>query len=241
MIQSLIKASAQALGIELSASQAEQFSAYHELLLEGNQRMNLTRIRVDEPKEAVDRHYIDSIAPLAQPGLLRGCKHIVDVGAGAGFPGVPLAIMLPGTHVVMLDALKKRVGFLNEVIEKLGLNAEAVHVRAEDAGHDPALRERFDAAVARAVAALPQLLELSLPLVRVGGVFVAYKGPTLAEELRDSASTIRALGGGKTRVYDACVPDRVDWEHKLCAVEKTKGTPKGYPRKPAEIEKKPIE
>lgn len=240
MIKLAIKAGAQAMGIELSAAQAEQFDAYHALLLEGNARMNLTRIRVDEPREAVDRHYLDSIAPLAEAGLLRGCRNLVDVGAGAGLPGVPLSILLPGTRVVMLDALRKRVAFLSDVIERLGLNAEAVHLRAEDAGRDAAYRERFDAAVARAVAGLPKLLELALPLVAVGGVFVAYKGPTLDDELRDSAAAIRALGGGKSRVLDAAIPGRADWSHKLCAVKKADRTPRQYPRKPAEIEARPI-
>ena len=240
MIKGLMIQGAKAMGIAMTEAQAEQFAAYHALLIEGNKRMNLTRIPVDDPQETVARNYLDSIAPLVQGDLLTGAKSLIDVGAGAGFPGIPLAILCPHIHVTLLDALKKRVGFLNDVIAQLGLNAIAIHMRAEDAGHDPAHRERYDIATARAVAALPVLSEYCLPMIRIGGTFIAYKGPTLQDELEASSRALRALGGGRTRIFDVVIPDRPDWSHKLLFVDKAARTMNVYPRKPAEIEKRPL-
>ena len=236
-----ILAKAEQMGIHMTADQAQQFLRYHELLVEGNKRMNLTRIGMDDPVEGIDRNYLDSIAPLSfADSPLHGARTAVDVGAGAGFPGIPLSIMLPDCEITMMDALKKRVGFLNEVIEALGLNARAVHSRAEDAGHDINHRERYDIALARAVAALPVLLEYCLPMVRAGGALIAYKGPTLAAELAQSQSAIKLLGGDGARVLDVSMPMHDDWAHKLCIIEKVQSTPAKYPRKPAEIDKKPL-
>lgn len=228
-----------ALKIEMTPAQAEKFARYHELLAEANQKMNLTRIPMDDPEEAIDRHYLDSIAPLSVPGLVGGVDRLIDVGSGAGLPGIPLAIMRPDIRVVLLDSLQKRVKFLNEVIQALGLNAEAVHARAEDAAHLPEYRERFELVTARAVASLPQLLELTLPFVRVGGHLIAYKGPSLPEELEGAKHAMSHLGGGNEKVHPIEIPGR-DWNHQLLEIQKRRPSPKPYPRKPAEITRKPL-
>ena len=163
-MRELLKARLRVAGVAAEAEQVEKLAAFHELLTGANARMNLTRVSAD-PAEAIDRNYLDSLAPLPH---LSGAKTCVDVGSGAGFPGVPLSIFLPDTHFVLMDSLLKRVEFLRGVIEELSLNAEAVCLRAEEAGRGD-MRERFDAATARAVAPLNVLCELLLPLVRVGG------------------------------------------------------------------------
>ena len=177
MLEKMLIASAAQMGISLSDAQAEQFARYHEMLTEANARFNLTRVP-DDLREAADRNYLDCMAPVAA-GALEGVQTLIDVGSGAGFPGIPLSILMPGTHVVLLDALDKRVKFLQSVADALHLNAEAVHLRCEDAARSPALRERFDCAVARAVAPMNVLAEYLLPFVRVGGRLLALKGPSL--------------------------------------------------------------
>ena len=157
-MRELLKARLKAAGVAAEAEQAEKLAAFHSLLTGANARMNLTRVSAD-PAEAIDRNYLDSLAPLPH---LSGAKTCVDVGSGAGFPGVPLAIFLPDTHFVLMDSLLKRVEFLRGVIKELSLNAEAVCLRAEEAGRGD-MRERFDAATARAVAPLNVLCELLLP------------------------------------------------------------------------------
>ena len=228
---------AREMGIAVSEAQAAQFARFHEMLVETNKVMNLTRVP-DDPREAVDRNYLDSLAPLAA-GLPTGVRTLADVGAGAGFPGIPLAILLPEVHVVLIDALGKRVKFLQDVIEALGLNAEAVHARAEDAGRQPELRERFDVVTARAVAALNVLAELALPLVRVGGEMIAYKGPGAAQEASEAEKAIAMLGGQLLREQTVVIPGR-DWDHRLLYIQKRVPTPKKYPRRPGEPGKNPL-
>lgn len=226
------------MGRALSEKQAEQICAYHALLIETNKTMNLTRVP-DTMAEAADRNYLDSLSPWLTTNWLDGAQNLLDVGAGAGFPGIPLAIALPDTHVVLLDSLRKRVDFLNGVIEELGLNAEAVHFRAEEAARRPEMREQFSVVTARAVAALPTLCELTLPFTRVGGALIAYHGPKADEELPMAQEAIRTLGGGQAAVIAAPVPER-DWDHRLVRVEKRRQTPQKYPRKPGEPGRKPI-
>ena len=227
------------MGIALPAQAGEQFLTFHALLTRANARFNLTRIP-DDPREAADRNYLDSLAPLAAPGLLENVHTLLDLGSGAGFPGIPLSIVLPDVRVTLMDSLGKRVNFLNEVISELGLNAVAVHARAEEAAKTPAYREAFDAVTARAVAALPVLSELALPFVRVGGRLIAYKGPAADGELSESGAVIRRLGGGKSRVLPVRIPDRTDWDHRLVIVDKTGRTPSSFPRKPGEAGRNPI-
>ncbi|MDL2205758.1 16S rRNA (guanine(527)-N(7))-methyltransferase RsmG [Eubacteriales bacterium OttesenSCG-928-N13] len=240
MLKSRIAAGAKAMGIAINDGQLQQFERYQQMLSDANRTMNLTRVPLDDVREVADFHYLDSIAPLGVAGYdWMGAQSLLDVGSGAGLPGIPLAIMLPGTHTVLLDSLQKRVKFLSDVIEALHLNAEAIHLRAEDAAHLPDYREQFDLVTARAVAGLPQLLELTLPFVRVGGYLVSYKGPSLDEELPSAQHALRHLGGGAEKVLPVTLPDR-DWDHRLLIVQKRRPTPKPYPRKPAEITKKPL-
>lgn len=237
MLKNMMLESARAMGIEMTEKQAEQFAKYHEMLVEANSKFNLTRVP-DELREAVDRNYLDCISPLAH-NFPADAKSLIDVGSGAGFPGIPLSIMLPDVHVVMVDALDKRVKFLKSVIEELGLNAEAVHSRAEDAAKKPELREQFDVATARAVASLNLLAEYLLPFVRVGGHMLALKGPSLDDELAEAAYAFEVLGGRHARTENVEIPGR-DWSHRLAYIEKVNNTPAKYPRKPGMPEKKPL-
>lgn len=233
-MRELLRARLNAAGIAAEAEQIEKLVAFHRLLTEANARMNLTRVP-DDPGEAIDRNYIDSLAPLS---CLRGAETCVDVGSGAGFPGVPLAIFLPDTHFVLMDSLSKRVGFLSDVIAALSLNAEAVCLRAEEAGRG-AYREAFDAAVARAVAPLNVLCELMLPLVRVGGRVLALKGPGASAELEAAQTALETLGGRCLEVAEARVAGR-NWAHTLAVLEKTAPTPEKYPRRVGIPEKRPL-
>lgn len=229
--------SAARMGVSLTQIQAEQFGQYHKMLTEANARFNLTRVP-DDLREAVDRNYLDCISPLAH-GWPENVRTLVDVGSGAGFPGIPLSIALPDVHVVMVDALDKRVKFLQSVIDALGLNAEAVHLRAEDAARRPELREQFDLATARAVAPLNLLAEYLLPFVRTGGHMLAFKGPGLDDELTEAEFALETLGGRFERTENVEIPGR-DWMHRLAYIEKCAPTPEKYPRKPGVPEKKPL-
>lgn len=229
-------ARASAMGLAMTGAQAKQFERYHALLAGANARMNLTRVP-DDPAEAIDRNYLDCAAVLA--GGVPDAGTAVDVGSGAGFPGVPLSILMPETRFALIDALGKRVAFLNEVIEELGLNAEALHLRAEDAARKPELRERFDLAFARAVAPMNVLCEYLLPLARVGGRMVALKGPGLDDELRDAETAMALLGGRLERVQPLPIPGR-DWDHRAAWIEKVAPTPDKYPRRAGIAGKRPL-
>ena len=224
------------MGIPVSDDQAEQFNTYHKMLVGANARMNLTRVSED-PAEAVDRNYLDCISPLARDFPAAGAA--VDVGSGAGFPGIPLAIMLPDTHFTLVDALGKRVDFLRSVIDRLGLNAEALHLRAEDAARQKGLREGFDLAVARAVAPMNVLCEYMLPLVKVGGHMLALKGPGLDDELAGAENALQLLGGEVERVQPLAIPGR-DWDHRAAWIAKTAPTPEKYPRRAGTVEKRAL-
>lgn len=221
-----------ALGLDKSRIPAlEQFSAF---MLERNQVMNLTAIT--EPKDVAALHLLDSLALIPAAGL--EAEQIVDVGTGAGFPGMPLAIVRPSLRVTLLDSLGKRVDFLKETCKALELdNTECVHARAEEfAG---AQREIFDAAVSRAVAALPVLCELSLPLVRIGGRMLAMKSSHTEEEIRQAESVVRILGGRLEWVKDYTIPT-TDVVHRVICIQKVSPTPKKYPRRFALIKKSPL-
>ena len=237
MLQSRLLSAAAEMGIVLSPVQGDQFAAYHEMLQTANRSFNLTRIP-DDPAEAVDRNYLDCIAPIAH-GWPVGARTAIDVGSGAGFPGIPLAIALPQVHFVLLDALDKRVKFLQSAVDALGLNAEAVHLRAEDAARRPEFREQFDIALARAVAPLNVLAEYLMPFVRTGGQMLALKGPDAENELTQAGAAIALLGGGTGYIEPVSIPGR-DWSHRLVAVEKQSPTPEKYPRRAGMPEKKPL-
>ncbi len=236
MLSGLLSTRAASMGLPMTEGQAAQFAAYHGMLASANARMNLTRVPED-PREAADRNYLDSIAPLAYGFPAAECA--IDVGSGAGFPGIPLSIMLPGVRFTLMDALQKRVEFLQSVIDALHLNAEAVHLRSEDAARRPEFRERFDIAVARAVAPMNVLCELLLPFVRVGGRMLAMKGPNLDDELRDADRALTTLGGAIERVIEMPIPGR-DWNHRGAWIVKVSATPEKYPRRAGMPEKRPI-
>ena len=228
---------AQAVGLNLSEDQAKQFETYHNMLIEANAKFNLTRVSEDIA-EAIDRNYLDCCMPFAGdfPAEIRT---IADIGSGAGFPGIPISIYRPDIHVVMMDSLGKRVEFLKSVIDALGLNAEAVHIRAEDGARKAEYREAFDMATARAVASLNLLSEYLLPFVKVGGWMMALKGPTLEEELTQAENALSILGGEFVREEKVTIPGR-DWDHRLAYIKKVAATPEKYPRKAGKPEKKPL-
>jgi len=228
---------AKAAGLELTEAQAKQFEAYHNMLIEANAKFNLTRVSEDMA-EAIDRNYLDCCMPFAGD-FPAEVKTIADIGSGAGFPGIPISICRPDIHVVMMDSLGKRVEFLKSVIDRLGLNAEAVHIRAEDGARKAEYRESFDMATARAVASLNLLSEYLLPFVKVGGWMLALKGPTLAEELDQAQNALSILGGEFVREEKAAIPGR-DWDHRLAYIKKIAPTPEKYPRKAGKPEKKPL-
>ena len=236
MISEIMLEGARALGIPMTGTQAGQFAAYHELLTSANARMNLTRVPED-PREAADRNYLDCIAALARE--FPPAHTAIDVGSGAGFPGIPLSIMLPDTRFTLMDALKKRVDFLQSVIDALHLNAVAVHLRAEDAARQADLREGFDLAVARAVAPMNVLCEFLLPFVRMGGHMLAMKGPNLDAELSEAENAVALLGGRVERVIDLPIPGR-EWSHRAAWVLKVSPTPDKYPRRAGMPEKRPL-
>lgn len=235
--KSLLLESAQALGIALSEAQTDQFMQYLSLLLEWNEKMNLTAIT--DPMEVVQKHFIDCISVL--PHLdLQGGETIIDVGTGAGFPGVPLKIASPALQVTLLDALQKRLTFLDTLTQSLQLSdVTLVHSRAEDGGQNPDLREQFDLCVSRAVANLAVLLEYCLPFVKVGGRLAALKGPDAAQEIEQAQNALQTLGGKVTAVIPVTIP-HTDLQHRLVLVEKISSTPQRYPRKAGKISKKPL-
>lgn len=236
MLEEIMRSGAAAMGIAMTDQQAGQFAVYHQMLVAANARMNLTRVP-EAAREAADRNYLDCVAPLAHG--FPEAENAIDVGSGAGFPGIPLSIMLPEVRFTLLDALQKRVEFLQSVIDALGLNAEAVHLRSEDAARRPELREGFDLAVARAVAPMNVLCEFLLPFVKPGGRMLAMKGPGLDDELRNADNALKLLGGRLERVIDLPIPGR-DWEHRAAWIVKTAPTPEKYPRRAGMPEKRPL-
>ena len=225
------------MGVAFDQTAVERFAAFHAILDEYNARMDLTAV-LDED-ERVDRHDLDSAAPLAQ-GLLLPQAKVIDVGTGAGFPGMPLLILRPDLEMTFLDALQKRIGFLNDALERLGLKATTLHARAEDAARMEAHRERYDAAVSRAVASSAVLAELTLPFVKTGGLSIAWKGPGVQDELVAAKRAAFVLGGTVRGVTPAPIPGREDWQHMLLITDKTGKTPKTYPRKAGTPGKKPL-
>ncbi len=219
-------------GIAPTDAICAQFAQYEKLLIEWNEKMNLTAIT--EHAEVVNKHFVDSIAfqSMVPAGAL-----VADVGTGAGFPGLPLKIVRPDVHVTLIDALQKRLSFLDEVICALGLSgAETVHMRAEDAGHSR-YRGAFDVVCARAVANLPVLCEYCLPLVKNGGAFLALKGREGAEEAKNAEKAVKILGGEISEIRDVSWQDMA---HVVVEIRKVGQTPSKYPRKAGKPQKSPI-
>ena len=236
-MKTLLKDAFAAEGLTLSERQAEQFAQYYAILTDWNQRMNLTAI--EEAEDVVYKHFLDSVVTLEVSGDLSG-QRLIDVGTGAGFPGVPLKIMTPDLKLCLFDSLQKRIHFLTHLCGELGLDdVEAVHGRAEEFGQISAYREQFDLATARAVAKLPVLAELCLPFVRVGGRFIALKGPELPQELSDCRQALALLGGQLGEVKAISLAGG-RYERNLVVIEKVRPTPKKYPRRAGTPQKSPL-
>lgn len=228
----------EACGIPFAPSLPGQLLHYHALLMDWNTRMDLTA--VTDEAEMVDRHYVDSLMPRRTPGLLPASGRLIDVGTGAGFPGLPLALACPDMQVTLMDAQQKRLTFLQAVVEELDIrNVTLVHRRAEDAARDAAFREQFDLAVARAVAPLAVLAEYLLPFVRQGGKALCWKGPGLAEELPQGRRAAFLLGGQAGEPVACPFPGR-EWQHMLLPIQKTGKTARQYPRKAGTPSKAPL-
>lgn len=224
-------------GINLSSKQVEQFQTYFKLLVEWNEKMNLTAI-TDEASVYL-KHFFDSISASFYEDFT-GKSSICDVGAGAGFPSIPLKICFPNLSVTIVDSLNKRIQFLTHLSQELGLaNVHFVHSRAEDFGQNKEYRENYDIVTARAVARLSVLSELCLPLVKVGGKFIAMKAASASEELKDASKALSVLGAEKAADYSFLLPIE-NSERTLYVFSKTKSTPKRYPRKPGIPNKTPI-
>lgn len=227
---------AEAIGIVLSEKQQQQFEVYYEYLIEQNKVMNLTAIT--EYEEVLCKHFLDSLFLAKEIGL-EG-KRVLDLGTGAGFPGIPLKIAFPEAEFVLMDSLNKRILFLNRVIEKLSLEkVTAVHARAEEAGRRLEYREQFDYCVSRAVARLSSLSELCIPFVKPGGMFISYKAGDCKEECIEAKNAIKLLGGTVKKAEEACLPD-TDITRTFVMIQKDKRTPEKYPRGQGKPLKQPL-
>ena len=218
---------------KLTETQLDTLCAFGAALVEKNQVMNLTAIT--EPEQVARLHFLDCIALLGAANFYG--KKVIDVGCGAGFPGVPLKIAEPSIELTLLDSLKKRMDWLEATLPELGVEAQCAAARAEEYALEH--RERYDIAVSRAVAKLTMLAELCLPLVRVGGHFIAMKSADSDEELSQAARAISILGGKVTRIWDYTVPG-TDAVHRAVVISKVKATPKPYPRRFAKIKQQPL-
>mgnify|MGYP001578908699 CR=1 FL=1 len=234
---SLMKTAADEVNIEFNEDIYNKFIKYMRLVQEWNEKINLTAIIEDE--EFIKKHFIDCIKAFKSDEL-KNAKTVIDVGTGAGFPGLPIAILREDIQVTLLDSLNKRINFLNIVIRELGLkNVNTIHSRAEDGARNKELREKFDIATSRAVANMAVLSEFCLPYVKVSGYFVALKGPAIEEELESSKKALEVLGGNLLRVDKTLIED-TDLNHNIVIVKKIKSCPKTYPRKAGTVTKKPI-
>lgn len=234
-IQESLIALAKDLEIRVTVGQADKFQIYMELLLDWNKRLNLTAIT--QPEEIVEKHFVDSLTLLSALRMKENIK-VLDVGTGAGFPGIPLKILRPDLQVTLLDSSNKRLNFLAALCDVLQLNCERIHKRAEEAGLDHVMRERFDVVTARAVAGMQTLSEYCLPLVKMKGYFVAMKGPGAEEELRQAQNALKLLGGDRIEVKRLLLPNA--GERNIVIVQKLRYTPKQYPRHGGTISKHPL-
>lgn len=222
--------------IEIDSEKNNKLGKYRELLLEWNSFMNLTAIT--EEDDVNIKHFLDSLT-IFRTGELDGKKSVIDVGTGAGFPGIPMAIQNPDLEVTLLDSLNKRIKFLNKVVEETELeNVTTYHGRAEEFSRKKEFRDAFDVSVSRAVANMSTLAEYTLPYVKPGGVMIAMKGSEYKEELKEAENALKVLGGEIKEVKEITLPDGI--LHSLIVVEKVKPTPKKYPRAGGKPKSKPL-
>ncbi|MBQ8815385.1 MAG: 16S rRNA (guanine(527)-N(7))-methyltransferase RsmG [Lachnospiraceae bacterium] len=225
------------LGVELSDHQTEQFYRYYEMLVETNKVMNLTAIT--EFPDVLVKHFVDSGA-LMKVMDLKNCKKLIDIGTGAGFPGIPLKILYPHLQVTLLDSLNKRINFLRQVVNELGLeNVELLHGRAEDYARRKEYRECYDICVSRAVANLSTLSEYCIPYIKKNGLFVPYKSGKIAEELEQAGYAIKELGCVLEKSEEMCLPG-TEIERMFVFIKKNRSTPGKYPRKAGLPGKEPL-
>jgi len=225
------------MGIDLSDKQLAAFDTYLSLLLEWNEKINLTAIR--EPKEILIYHFLDSISAV-KLDILKDDHSILDIGTGAGFPGIPIKIVYPEISLTLLDSVNKKVRFVETVIEQLKLNkCTAIHSRAEEFGREAGRREAFDVVLSRAVAEMRVLSEYCLPFVIQQGYFLAYKGPGADDELKEAEKAIKILGGKYVKTENVKIPFS-DKTHNIVVVKKINKTPKQYPRSAGKPKKSPL-
>ena len=240
-----LRKSAIQLGIELSDEQINKFQKYYEMLIETNKVMNLTAITGKE--EVILKHFVDSISIVkVLPDMIKYIDSdnisikILDLGTGAGFPGIPLKIVFPAIDIVLLDSLNKRINFLNSVIDELKLlGINAIHGRAEEMARNKEYREKFDLCVSRAVANLSTLSEYCLPFIKVNGKFISYKASEIEEEVDNAGNALKILGGNLTTVKKIILPES-DIERSFVIIDKVKNTPKTYPRKAGTASRNPL-
>ncbi len=236
-METLVQDSRRLFGIQLSARQVQALSTYERELQEWSTRVNLTAIR--DPQGIRTKHFLDSLS-CALAWKESPPRSLIDVGTGAGFPGLVLKIIHPAMRLTLVESVGKKANFCRHMVETLELKAvEVIHSRAEDLGHLPAHREAYEWAVARAVATLPVLVEYLLPLVRVGGAMIAQKGATGPVEAHGAQQAIRVLGGGLRQLIPVVLPGVVE-ERCLVVVDKVNATPAKYPRRPGEAAKNPL-
>lgn len=226
-MQNMIKDGALQLGISITEKMTESLVRYNNILIERNKQVNLTRIT--EPCDVVTKHFLDSLTPILTDKIH---GNVIDVGTGAGFPGLVLKCAVPDINLTLLDSLNKRITFLRDAAEEMGISdgISFIHSRAEDAGLSTVHREKYDVAVSRAVANMRTLAEWCLPLVKKGGYLLALKGPLAESELTDAEPAIKTLGGKVEDVFAAEIPF-TELEHKIIIIHKTSATPKIFPRK----------
>jgi 16S rRNA (guanine527-N7)-methyltransferase len=233
----MFQASLKEKGMELTSQQLSQFETYYELLVEWNEKMNLTAIT--EKEEVYLKHFYDSVTAGFYFDFNKKIS-VCDVGAGAGFPAIPLKICFPDIQLTVVDSLNKRIGFLQHVVDELQLkDVSLYHDRAETFAHRPEFRQQFDLVMARAVARLSVLSELCLPLVKKGGHFLGMKGANLPEEVRDGEKAVKLLGGKIRDIHSFFLPIE-ESERNIVIIEKLNDTPKKFPRKPGTPNKSPI-
>lgn len=223
--------------LDFNDSTYNKFIQYKDMIKEWNEKINLTAITEDE--QIIKKHFIDCIKIL-KFSPLKEARSIIDIGTGAGFPGIPIKLVKPDIKMILLDSLNKRINFLNEVISKLELKEiTTIHGRAEDFSRKIEYRQSIDVAVSRAVANLAVLSELCIPYVKVGGYFVAMKGPSVEEEIKEGEAAVSILGGKIEDIIEIEIEDS-DLKHNLVVIKKVRETPKAYPRKAGTAARKPL-